>query len=1094
VKASPPPDPAPSEAPAPPEAVAPATEPPAPEPTPKEPPRPATWPEWFGAVDFALVVMAVVVGFLAASFPARNSDLWLQLASGRNLVEGNYTPGADPFTFSGADRAWADTSWLHDLAQYALYSADPTGAALVAVKAVAFAAAFGLLFLLRRTGQALWPWAVLVALGVLSSAPSAEAQSIVWSVLFLAATLVILYRCPWRPGTWREPLTLAGLFAVWANLDAWFLLGPLTIALVLAGEKLHPLLTREKGPQADDPFPPAPPTGLLGRTLLLGVVACLLNPMVLAALVKDPGTALAQLIPIEFGVPSGAATDAELAVLSQKPFFSDGYFVFGAGTPDEQVKLPSLAFALFSLISLGALVAGLARLRATHILLWVAFAALALAHVRLIPFFVVVAAPLAAAHLNGLSGRIRLGSWSDTQTRLTLTGSALGRVLTVVAVLLLLGASYPGWLHNPVADPADANRLEWIVSPDAGMVRAAKLAPRLRAGLPETARGLNVSVEFGNYCAWHAPGERVFVNGRFAFHRPELADLLTVRQALIGRRPTDDPAEIDEVVRVCDARAAGFLSYASRSRLDHLAVGALLEDEDRWVLWHLDGRFAVFGRLAGVGRDVETRLKYDPVRLAFGPEQEPLPDVKTLQPLRVAVDPWEAFLNEYLARPGPVPPEVDDVEMLLGYNEYLRVLAARRWHAILGATHGGTASLLLPPPASDGQLAMPLILTRLAWRAVAANPDRPGVYRAVSLAYGQPYTPTTSQPLAVVQMHEKDLQILTALARYLARVPPPAQCSPEMKREAFRAAMRLNGLYRQTGQLDLAREVFGRMIQLAETMTPGDFPDFIPPGPKMGESFNEFLKQMKAEEDRLARLAQHMSDQVNRQPSPERRFQMAAQGGQQGRLPGKAIEIYQTASAAGEAWTNNDDLKVALIVMELRAGRLEDAAAHLGGLDEDIKRLVETRPNDDMTVTLRALQGVQARLEGNFAAAAAALPGSPARIDPKFADVILGLPVEYARLGNPQAATLVGALVGSPAGLHTGSLLVRQVLMDESTYQYERAMLALSDANTPEAKRRLEQAAKPQGLDLARVGDVNRLAQIKRYLELIRRADGPAGP
>ena len=47
--------------------------------------------------------------FLAASFPARNSDLWLHLANGRNLVEGNYTPGADPYTFSGADRAWAAT-------------------------------------------------------------------------------------------------------------------------------------------------------------------------------------------------------------------------------------------------------------------------------------------------------------------------------------------------------------------------------------------------------------------------------------------------------------------------------------------------------------------------------------------------------------------------------------------------------------------------------------------------------------------------------------------------------------------------------------------------------------------------------------------------------------------------------------------------------------------------------------------------------------------------------------------------------------------------------------------------------------------------
>ena len=84
-------------------------------------------------------------------------------------------------------------------------------------------------------------------------------------------------------------------------------------------------------------------------------------------------------------------------------------------------------------------------------------------------------------------------------------------------------------------------------------------------------------------------------------------------------------------------------------------------------------------------------------------------------------------------------------------------------------------------------------------------------------------------------------------------------------------------------------------------------------------------------------------------------------------------------------------------------------------------------------------------------------------------------------------------MIGSPVGLHVSTFVVRQVLMDESTYQYERAMLALSDANIPEARRRLEQAAKPQGLDLARVGDVDRLAEINRYLELIRRANDPAG-
>ncbi|HVK18174.1 MAG TPA: hypothetical protein VM533_14620, partial [Fimbriiglobus sp.] len=1082
-------------------------------PTPKEPPKPATWPEWFGAVDFALVVMAVVIGFLVASFPARNTDLWLQLANGRNLAEGKYSPGADPFTFSGADRAWADTSWLNDLVQYALYSANPTGAAVVAVKAVVFAAAFGLLFLLRRSGQALWPWAMLVILGALAAAPAAQVRPLVWSMLFLAATLLILYRLPWRPGSWRQPLTLAGLFAIWANVDGWFFLGPLTVALVLVGEKLHPLLTREKDPQQDDPFPPAPPTGLLVRALLLGVVACLLNPMVLAALAKDPGSTLNQLIPIEFGVglPAGTSADAELSILTVRPLFSEGYFVYRPGTPDEQFKVPSVAFAAFALMTIVALAAGFARLRATHILLWVAYAALALTHVRLIPFFALVAAPLAAAHLNGLSSRIKLGPLSDTPTRLALTGSALGRLLSVAAALILLGAAYPGWLHNPTTEAAYANRLEWKVTPDDGLVRAAGKLSDLYAELPESVRGLNMSSEFGNYCAWYAPGERVFVNGRYAFHRPELYDLLAVRESLVGRRPAGDAPDTGDAWRVCDARNAGFLTYTSRARLDGFAIGALLQEQDRWTLWHLDGRAAVFARPAAVGQEVANRHRYNPIRLAFGARQEPLPEGRALQPLREIADPWDALWGEYLARPEPLPPEVDDVEVLVGYNGYLAEQSARRWEAKARvATTSGAAGVAgvasgvgwvqsNPQPVEDDQLALPIVISRMARRAVAATPDRPDVYRSLWLAYGQPYPPTSDQPLGAVQMPEQQLQVITALARFLARIPPPEKCPPRLARDAYQAARRLTVLYRQTGQLDLSREVFGLMVQLVEKMPPEMLRELIPPGIKSEDPVKTFLSGLRDEEDSLARLVQRHTQYVEQQRTPLAKFLSAANDWPPdrpaGRLPGKAIEVFKSASGPNEFGTGDAQLQVVLqlIVMELRAGRLEDAADDLAALDDEIKRLTTTQPDHPVTSAFRALVGVKSRLEGNFAAAAEALPRSPGTLDPKFSDTVLHLPVEFARLANPQLSNHLGPLIGGAVGLHASSYFVRQVLMDEATYQYERAMLALSDGNIPEAERRLKQAARPQGLDLGRVGDVNRLSQINRYLELIRRADTPAG-
>ena len=489
----------------------------------------------------------------------------------------------------------------------------------------------------------------------------------------------------------------------------------------------------------------------------------------------------------------------------------------------------------------------------------------------------------------------------------------------------------------------------------------------------------------------------MFVNGRFAFHRPELADLLAVRSALIGRRPPNDAPELDEVSRVCDARNVGFLTYAARSRLDAVAVGALLQDEDRWALWHLDGRFAVYGRAGVVDREVASRLRYDPVRLAFGLEQEPLPEGKSLQPLRGTEDPWDAFWDDYLARPEPIPPEADDAEMLDGYNDYLRVRSEQRWGqkartatavgaaALTGVMAGAGWLQANPQPVEDARLALPVLLGRVARRAVAASPDRPGVYRALSTAYSQQYTPTTSLPLDAVQMTEQQIQVLTALARYLARVPPPERCSPAMKREAFRAAMRLSGLYRQTGQLDLCREVFGRVVRLADSLPPEELREFVQPGPKVDESIKAFLKSLKDEEDNLARLVQQHSLFVERQTTPTARFWSAANewppGRPAGRLPGKAIEVFKSASGPNEFGTGDAQLQVVLqlIALELRAGRLEDAAADLDALDDEIKRLASTQPNSPVTTAFRRCKGSRPGWRGTSRPPPRPCPGPPRR-------------------------------------------------------------------------------------------------------------------
>ena len=249
MKATPPPSSEPN--PTTPPAVAPT--PPAAPVTPTVPVVP-TWPAWFGGADRLILGIVLIAAFLATSYAARNSDLWLHLATGRLVVTGSYPFGSDPFSYTGESRAWADSNWLYGTVLYGVYSANTSGAAAVIVKALAFTAAFVLVNLLRRPGHAVWPWAVFTAIGALAAAPASSLRPQMVSFLFLAITLVLIYRGRWGSG-WRMPGILAGLFAVWANCDSWFLLGPLTVLLVLVGERIQRSITKSGSEVSDDTDP-----------------------------------------------------------------------------------------------------------------------------------------------------------------------------------------------------------------------------------------------------------------------------------------------------------------------------------------------------------------------------------------------------------------------------------------------------------------------------------------------------------------------------------------------------------------------------------------------------------------------------------------------------------------------------------------------------------------------------------------------------------------------------------------------------------------------------------------------------------------------
>ena len=72
-----------------------------------------------------------------------------------------------------------------------------------------------------------------------------------------AVTLFLVFRLPSPPGSWRLPVAVGVTFWLWANLDAWFVLGPIALGLLLLGELIQQRFlapSEETAAPADEPI------------------------------------------------------------------------------------------------------------------------------------------------------------------------------------------------------------------------------------------------------------------------------------------------------------------------------------------------------------------------------------------------------------------------------------------------------------------------------------------------------------------------------------------------------------------------------------------------------------------------------------------------------------------------------------------------------------------------------------------------------------------------------------------------------------------------------------------------------------------------
>ena len=107
------------------------------------------------------------------------------------------------------------------------------------LKATSLAAAV-LLLSIRRGGQSLWPWVLVLTLALLAAAPNTLLAPIAASMLCLAVLMVLLFRVSLQLRL-RYPSASACCSHFGSNLDEWFFLGPLAIAMLLAGTLIQTL-------------------------------------------------------------------------------------------------------------------------------------------------------------------------------------------------------------------------------------------------------------------------------------------------------------------------------------------------------------------------------------------------------------------------------------------------------------------------------------------------------------------------------------------------------------------------------------------------------------------------------------------------------------------------------------------------------------------------------------------------------------------------------------------------------------------------------------------------------------------------------------
>jgi hypothetical protein len=191
-------------------------------------------------------------------------DVWWHLKTGQYIAEHKSVPHTDPFSYTRAGEPWVAHEWLTEILLYKLERSTGFGGLIVVFSAV-LCAAFFVLYL--RCGPAPYVAGVVTLCAAWATAPVWGVRPQVLSLLLTSLWLLILERSEHDPKLlwWTPPLTL-----LWVNLHAGFALGLVLSALFLSGELVERVL--EGSPRS------TPRLRLAALILLLDLLIVPFNP------------------------------------------------------------------------------------------------------------------------------------------------------------------------------------------------------------------------------------------------------------------------------------------------------------------------------------------------------------------------------------------------------------------------------------------------------------------------------------------------------------------------------------------------------------------------------------------------------------------------------------------------------------------------------------------------------------------------------------------------------------------------------------------------------------------------------------------------